>query len=112
MLALGVFMIGLLGLVAMQLTAVKGVKLANEISIATNLASGKLEDLEVQPFDSIASGSETFDRFGSAGATPSYFTVAWTVSGGDPKSVSVVTSFSLEGGESHDVQLQSRITRR
>lgn len=110
MCSLGIFFAGLGGLVAMQLMTIKSVALANEVSLATNLVTSKLDDLELASYDDLADGSETYDKLGNL-AEPGYFTIAWTTSGGELADVQVTCSWLYGGTEPHTISMNSKLAR-
>ena len=59
LIALALSMIGLLGLMALQMTAIKGNANSRNFAEATALAQEKLEKLQVLPYASVAASTET-----------------------------------------------------
>lgn len=92
--ALGVFVVGLGVLVRMHLVAVAGVELADEIAFASRLASSKLEQLAVAPFDALLSGSEARGSLGRRDTQAPVYVVTWNVSRGELKTLDVVVSWA------------------
>lgn len=114
MLALGVFMTGLLGLLGMQLGIITGVQNANDLSLATNLATSSLDFLEVSDFDALASGTQNFDNQGALTGGAGYFTVTTTITDDTAglKNASVVVSWKPAlGVTTHSITMQSKIAR-
>lgn len=113
MIALAVFMVGLLALVSMQVSVIKNVQLANEMALATNLASAQLEEMELIDAATLEDGESRFDNAGAqlpADAEP-YFTVTWVVTtpaATNLRDVTVTTSWSYSAADPHAVSMTSR----
>ncbi len=121
MLAVGVFMIGMAGVVTMQLAARHGRVSSNDLSLATNLATSTLDLLETQDFDGLADATAWYDRQGVqlGSAAGAFFTITTTITTdvdastgvpGDVKSAVAHVSWSNEGYP-HDITLATKITR-
>ncbi len=79
--ALGVFTIGMLGVLTMLVAAVQSNRDAQDMAMATNLAANQLEILRMGNLTGLvagSSGSDTYASNGDASGTP-YFTVTWDV---------------------------------
>jgi hypothetical protein len=110
MLSVGIFMIGVSGIVTLQLAGRRGRVAANDISLATNLASSTLDELETVDFVTLANTSVTYDRQGGTGGVP-FFTVATVVTpavGGGVVNVVATVSWTVEGN-AHSVSLQGKV---
>lgn len=110
MISLAVFMVGLAGVVSLQVASSHGVATANEITLATNIAAAKLEQLNVTSFDALADGTETYNKQGAFDGTSPYFTVTWSVAGLDIKDLTVAVAWSM-GAANHSIALASRRAR-
>ena len=84
MLAAGIFTAGFAGVIALQVAVSKGASTAGDISLASNLASSKLEDLGLRDYHSLDGVNEEYYQKngelydGSLTQRP-YFTVQWTI---------------------------------
>jgi type IV pilus assembly protein PilV len=79
--ALGVFTVGMLGILTMLVAAVQYNRDAQDMAMATNLAANQLELLRMGDLAGLvagSSGSDTYASNGDASGTP-YFTVTWSV---------------------------------
>lgn len=115
MLGVGIFMVGVSGIVTLQLSVRKGRVSANDVSLASNLAASTLDELETRAYDALpASETATYDRQGGTGGS-AFFTVRTTVApdasaAGDLKEAAATVSWSVEG-TSHSITMQTKITR-
>lgn len=114
MIALGVFMTGLLALVSLQVSVIRSVQLANEVALATNLASSQLEELELMAFDTFDDFAANPKLYDIAGADTededaTYYTVTIEVTGDAfLRDVTVTTSWLYNGTEEHAVAMTSQ----
>ena len=100
--------IGLLGLVAMQVAAVRGSSQSRAVTEAVGLAQDKLEALAHAPLSSLASASEASLGPQGVAATGGLYTRATTVAvAAGVTSINVAVSWSDTFGHSHTVRLQT-----
>ncbi len=59
MIALVVLLVGTLGVIAMQYSAVSGNAFSREIKIATNLGTTRIEEIKSTPYAGLSSGTDT-----------------------------------------------------
>ncbi len=133
MLTLAIVSVGILGLTSMNFQSARAVQDAAEISLATNLASAALDEIQVNRYEDLDLGDigtlagqpafpTYFDKYGRSlpNADDAYFTVSATVESESPtlgyKDVLVVVDWedSEVGGSStfgadHEVQVRGRI---
>lgn len=77
--SMAIFLIGFgVGIIPMQYFGSKGMALAGDISLASNLSSSTLEGLRVRDFATITGTESTYyDRFGLESSAPGFFKVTW-----------------------------------
>lgn len=92
LISMAVFLIGMMGILGMQIASARSSRDAQNSSIATNLGSSMLEELRVSDFGGLSNGSRTYRADGSLGS-PAYFTVSWTVSGLAPKTIDLTVQW-------------------
>ena len=124
MVTLAILSTGMLGLMAMQISAVRGVQMAAETSLATNVASGALDDLTLVDYSTLQVSGVTgfprkYDKQGNdlaASATNPYFTVTAnvTATGGTYVDIRVQTTWAseLKPGTTRTVTLNGRVRQR
>jgi len=102
LIAISIFSIGVLAVASMQLSAIRGNRLGNEVTQATFLAQDKLEELKNSA--DIASAPDSNDQQG-------VFTRSWhiTPATGDSHLVTVTVSWTV-GGASHNMALRTFTT--
>ncbi len=95
--ALGVLSIGILALMVMQFSGIKGNATANTITSAAVLAGDRIEQIFGMDYDALDSGNAT---------SPGGYNIAWTVTEDDPmdltKTVQITVS-RLERGVTRTV---------
>jgi prepilin-type N-terminal cleavage/methylation domain-containing protein len=124
MVTLGVFMIGMLGIVTLQVTAANRSQSSGDLTLASNLASAKLDELRLLDIDGSAespnvttndlvNGSEGFTQQGGDTGTPTgYFTVSWVVTGSaDIRDVTITTTWQRANEAPHQVVMQTKMVR-
>lgn len=113
MVSLGVFMFGLLALTFMQSSVIQNVRVANELALATNLATTQLEEMELLPLAQLVDGTAYFDFAGAPtteDAAP-YYTLTWVVEGtGNLRDVTVTVAWTYNGSEPHTLEMASRFS--
>ena len=101
MIAVFLLTVALLGTAALTTTVIRGNFFSQVSTTATTLAKDKMEELKAMPYNSLpANGTDAWNSMGTASG--SYYTRTWTVTGTDPKTITVtvtrsgVTSASLK----------------
>jgi prepilin-type N-terminal cleavage/methylation domain-containing protein len=95
--ALALSMVGLLGLISLQMVAIKGNANSRNYAEATALAQEKMEELQVLPYANVVAGAE-----GPMGANPAStlkpYTRTWTIlsDNGTTKVIEVDVSWNDE----------------
>ncbi len=124
MITLAILSTGMLGLMAMQISAVRGVQMAAETSLATNVAASALDDLTLVDYTTLQASGITgfprkYDKQGNdlaSNATNPYFTVNATVTatGGTYVDIRVQTTWASEmkAGVNRVVTLNGRVRQR
>lgn len=99
LISISIFTIGVLAVATMQISAIRGNRLGNEVTQATFLVEDKLEELKNSA--DIASESDGSDQQG-------IFTRTWQISPatGDSQLVTVTVAWSI-GGPNHNVTLST-----
>ena len=99
LIGISLFTIGVLAVATMQISAIRGNRLGNEVTQATFLAEDKLEELKNSA--DIASESDDSDQQG-------VFTRTWQISPatGDSQLVTVTVAWAT-GGANHNVALST-----
>ncbi len=99
--AVSVLAVGILAVASMQVTAIRGNRIAGAMTEALNLATDRLEKLSVLPYETVASAATP--------ETSGPYTVNWTVTADSPlpktKSVEVVVSW-IDRGHGRQVTLR------
>lgn len=124
MITLAILSTGMLGLMAMQIASVRGVQMAAETSLATNLAAGALDDLTLVDYTILQTSGITgfpklYDKQGfdlASNAANPYFTVTAVVSavGGSYVDIQVQTTWKneLRPSVNRVVTLNGRVRQR
>lgn len=124
MITLAILSTGMLGLMAMQIGAVRGVQSAAETSLATNLAASALDDLTLMDYSAMSTTNvpgfpRKYDKQGgdlAANASDPYFTVAATVNSisGTYLDVTVTSTWRNEMNTSVNrvITLKGRVRQR
>jgi type IV pilus assembly protein PilV len=82
MIALTILAVGLLALATMQIVSIRGNAFSTEMTYATMLAQGKLEQLRNMPYDSITSITEPISATATSKGIP--YTIQRTVNDNSP----------------------------
>ena len=117
MLGLGVFMIGIMGVVGLQVQASRTLQNNGDVTLANNIAASKLDELNVSLFDNIVSSTAPvyYTMSGADSVGSGYFTLTWTVNApsADLKDVLVTVTWNVKGDtSSHGITLRSKVTSR
>jgi type IV pilus assembly protein PilV len=86
---------------ALTTTVVKGNASSQTLTTATTLAKDKIEELKADAYTSLSGGTDAWNAEGTTGGT--YYTRTWTVTGTDPKTITVIVTWS----GSRSVQLKT-----
>ncbi len=108
LIALGLSMVGLLGLIALQMVAIKSNANSRNFAEATALAQEKIEMLQATTYASVAGSSET-NLGANPGSTLTPYTRTTTVAdNGTNKTITVVVSWldAYNATRTHTVQLR------
>ncbi len=103
MIALTVLLIGIAGIVGMQMSAMRASAYSRHATEASVLAEDKMEELRTVPLGAIVAASDTVDARGNAAPGP--FTRAWalTWNGAATANLTVTVSWLERGSDSHSV---------
>ena len=107
LIALTIFTIGILGMAALQITAIKGNYFSNNLSEATALAQQKFEELVQTDYNLDGTGQPL--EAGNHSETSGKYTVNWTVQDDTPiqdtKTI-IITVTWTERGKQHQTSLR------
>lgn len=112
LIALLVLMVGMAGILSLQLTSMKATAFSRHATEASSLAEDKVEDLRTVPVNSarFASGSDQVDARGVADQAGLY-TRSWTVAPGtDTTVVTVSVSWTERGSEPYTITMSDMRT--
>lgn len=107
LIALLVLLVGMAGILSLQLTSMKATSFSRHATEASSLAEDKVEDLRTVPLDSVrfANGTDQVDARGVADADGPYIR-AWTISpGADTTIVNVSVSWTERGDEPYTISM-------
>jgi prepilin-type N-terminal cleavage/methylation domain-containing protein len=90
MIAVFLLTTALLAAAALTTAVIKGNVFSQKLTTAITLAKDKIEDLKVTPFASLTGGTDAWNAAGTASG--SYYTRTWTVTGTDPKTITVTVT--------------------
>jgi type IV pilus assembly protein PilV len=108
MIALTILLIGITGILSMQLTALKATSYSRHATEASVLAEDLMEELRTLPLASVVDGNEPVDAQGNYDAD-GVFTRAWTVVwNGDLATITVTVSWNEHGNEPHAIVLRTQ----
>ena len=107
MIALTILLIGITGILSMQLTALKATSYSRHATEASVLAEDLMEELRTLPISTVVGGSETVDAQGNYDPQ-GVFTRAWTISSGSLATISVTVSWNEHGNEPHAIVLRTQ----
>lgn len=108
MVAMAVFMFGLLSLLFMQSSVIQSVRVANELALATNIATAQLEEMELLPLIQLAEGSAFYDYAGAVTTEDEspYYTLTWTVEGtANLRDVTMTATWTYNGEDERTVTM-------
>ena len=107
LIALLVLMVGMAGILSLQLTSMKATAFSRHATEASSLAEDKVEELRTVPLSSarFASGSDQVDSRGVADAAGLY-TRTWTITAGtDNTIVNVSVAWTERGNEPYTISM-------
>jgi type IV pilus assembly protein PilV len=105
MIALTILLLGIGGLLAMHLTAMRATSFSRHATEATVLAEGKMEALRTEPATAVVGGTDQVDARGVLDPDGLY-TRTWTaIVVGDDTEVGVEVAWSEQGGEIFRISL-------
>jgi type IV pilus assembly protein PilV len=107
LIALLVLMVGMAGILSLQLTSMKATAFSRHATEASSLAEDKVEDLRTVPLDSarFVNGTDQVDARGVA-AEDGPYTRTWTISpGADTTIVNVSVSWTERGDEPYTISM-------
>ena len=107
LIALLVLLVGMAGILSLQLTSMKATSFSRHATEASSLAEDKVEDLRTVALDSVrfANGTDQVDARGVADADGPY-TRSWTISpGADTTIVNVSVSWTERGDEPYTISM-------
>lgn len=107
LIALLVLMIGMAGILSLQLTSMKATAFSRHATEASSLAEDKVEDLRTVPLDSarFVNGTDIVDSRGVADANGLY-TRTWTITpGAETTIVTVSVSWTERGAEPYTISM-------
>jgi type IV pilus assembly protein PilV len=108
MIALTILLIGITGILSMQLTSMKATSYSRHATEASVLAEDLMEELRTLPITDVVNGSETVDAQGNFDAQ-GIFTRTWTVAtAGTLVTVTVTVSWNEHGNEPHAIVLRTQ----
>ncbi len=112
LIALLVLMVGMAGILSLQLTSMKATGFSRHATEASSLAEDKVEDLRTVPLTSgrFANGTDQVDARGVADNTGLY-TRTWTITPQtDTTIVTVAVSWNERGGEPYTITMSDMRT--
>ncbi|MEI8173706.1 MAG: prepilin-type N-terminal cleavage/methylation domain-containing protein [Deltaproteobacteria bacterium] len=99
MIAIFLLAVALLGLASVTTSVIKGNSSSQTLTTATTLAKDKMEELKATSFTALSTtGSPDYasaDGTVQASASGSYYTRTWGVAGTDPKTITVIVTWSF-----------------
>jgi prepilin-type N-terminal cleavage/methylation domain-containing protein len=110
LIALLVLLIGMAGILSMQLTSVQATAFSRHATEASVLAEDKMEELRTMPTAALADASDQVDARGVLDPQGLY-TRAWTIASVPPHlAITVTVSWLEQGGEPYDIALTTMRT--
>ena len=107
LIALLVLMVGMAGILSLQLTSMKATSFSRHATEASSLAEDKVEELRTVPLNSVrfANGTDQVDSRGVADAE-GLFTRTWTIAPGiETTIVNVSVSWTERGNEPYTISM-------
>lgn len=107
LIALLILMVGMAGILSLQLTSMKATSFSRHATEASSLAEDKVEELRTVPLNSVrfANGTDQVDSRGVADAE-GLFTRTWTIAPGiETTIVNVSVSWTERGNEPYTISM-------
>lgn len=107
MIAMLVLVIGLAGILSLQLTAIRATSFSRHATEASLLAEDKMEALRTVPAATLVAGTDTVNAGGMVDAEGLY-TREWTITaGGATTAVTVAVTWSEQGSEPYTITMST-----
>ena len=107
LIALLVLLIGMAGMLSLQLTAMKATGFSRHATEATVLAEDRLEYLRTAPVGTLANGADQVNAMGNVDSTGLY-TRTWTVvPGADTTSITVAVGWAEQGADDYTITMST-----
>ena len=107
LIALLVLLIGMAGMLSLQLTAMKATGFSRHATEATTLAEDRLEYLRTAPVASLTSGSDQVNSQGDVVST-GLFTRTWTVTPGtELTTITVAVTWQEQGADDYTITMST-----
>jgi len=107
LIALLVLLIGMAGMLSLQLTAMKATGFSRHATEATILAEDRLEFLRTAPVATLVSGSDQVDARGEVDAT-GLFVRTWTVTPGtELTTITVAVAWQEQGADDYTITMST-----
>lgn len=114
MVATVILSFGLLALINLQLSAIRGNSDSKEMTRAIFLAETKMEQLKNTPYVSLVSGQDSNNPINGLGQSGGIFSRSWTIQNyagsGFMKQITVIVNWTLKG-QSHNATYQTVVSR-
>jgi prepilin-type N-terminal cleavage/methylation domain-containing protein len=106
LIALLVLLIGMAGILSLQLTSVQATAFSRHATEASVLAEDKMEELRAVPAATLVTGSDQVDARGVPDAQ-GYYVRDWEVDPGASLTITVKVRWNEEGGDPYTITLQT-----
>jgi len=107
LIALLVLLIGMAGMLSLQLTAMKATGFSRHATEATVLVEDRLESLRTAPVSSLTDGSDQVNAGGDVDAT-GLFARTWTITpGADTTTVTVSVTWQEQGADDYTITMST-----
>jgi type IV pilus assembly protein PilV len=116
LIALLVLLLGLAGILSLQLTSVEATAFSRHATEAAMLGEDKMEELRTVSLGSLATGADQVDALGQPDLA-GLFNRTWTITPGSPTRVEVIVSWTERGDtkvvnrESYSIRLNTQRTQ-
>jgi Tfp pilus assembly protein PilV len=106
LIALLVLMVGMAGILSLQLTSVQATAFSRHATEASVLAEDKMEQLRTVSTAGLLGGTDQVDARGVPLAD-GFYTRTWTITAGPPTAIAVDVTWNEEGTEPYTITLQT-----
>lgn len=106
LIALLVLLVGMAGILSLQLTSVQATAFSRHATEASVLAEDKMEQLRTVPAAGLAGGNDQVDARGVPDAQGYYIRV-WEIDAGPPINIKVDVTWNEEGGQPYTITLHT-----